>query len=460
MTSIKRLPWSGSDEFIKVFELLYSNLDSINQKSFQSLALNHLNAWLIRSPNSLPPSIESTHDLIHSILFKSKNSHLHRLALSMALTRFVNNLLDPLQTGLYAKSLAQIANQLGLPLSFVQIRHRATHEDLPSLLNLLQSANLALDWLYSNYWLPTFNSLIQSNQSFQSIQSINLNKFIQLLTQYKRTRKITLLDNSNSNYLKILNQINQNINLLSRQISQNHHHHHHINLESIQSNQIHLQSLNLLCIAMSQNEILVPRSLRKRSRSLKASLPHSLKSLYDPLINHLTQSYPVFFIRSLIMTLLDVLDETYHQSLNQNLLDPTYYYTCTAWLVDLLKRSIDHDLGKETLWRLLSKPNIYSISVIESLKEIDPPSWLHTQNIAPLLNLLQQNNNQNQKLTHDQIQSKIITIKERWAKLSCFKEEIVVQGSQWPLVNEAEWSPCLIGCLPGDVVPELYQSIT
>lgn len=60
----------------------------------------------------------------------------------MALTRLVNSLVDPLQTGLYARSISQIASELGLPLNFVQLRHRATHEDLPSHSNLLESAKL------------------------------------------------------------------------------------------------------------------------------------------------------------------------------------------------------------------------------------------------------------------------------------------------------------------------------
>lgn len=47
--------------------------------------------------------------------------------------RFVNCLVDPLQTTFYARSMATLAAQLGLPLWFVELRHAATHEDLPTL---------------------------------------------------------------------------------------------------------------------------------------------------------------------------------------------------------------------------------------------------------------------------------------------------------------------------------------
>ena len=48
-------------------------------------------------------------------------------------------LVDPLQLGAYARSIASIATQLGLPPWLVELRHAATHEDLPSI-ELLRQA--------------------------------------------------------------------------------------------------------------------------------------------------------------------------------------------------------------------------------------------------------------------------------------------------------------------------------
>lgn len=47
--------------------------------------------------------------------------------------RFVNSLVDPLQTTYFARSIASLAQQIQLPLWFVELRHQATHENLPSL---------------------------------------------------------------------------------------------------------------------------------------------------------------------------------------------------------------------------------------------------------------------------------------------------------------------------------------
>jgi ribosomal biogenesis protein LAS1 len=56
-----------------------------------------------------------------------------RLTYAAALTRLVNGLVDPLQVGAYARSIAQLAAQLGLPAWLVELRHAATHEELPGL---------------------------------------------------------------------------------------------------------------------------------------------------------------------------------------------------------------------------------------------------------------------------------------------------------------------------------------
>ncbi|PWW79493.1 Las1-domain-containing protein [Tuber magnatum] len=45
-----------------------------------------------------------------------------------------------------------LAKTLGLPTSFVEIRHAATHEALPSLPLLRTATARALDWLWENYW--------------------------------------------------------------------------------------------------------------------------------------------------------------------------------------------------------------------------------------------------------------------------------------------------------------------
>ena len=64
-----------------------------------------------------------------------------RQCYSTAVIRLVNGLVDPLQSGVYARSIASRAAQLGLPGWLVEVRHAATHEELPSLEVLREAAN-------------------------------------------------------------------------------------------------------------------------------------------------------------------------------------------------------------------------------------------------------------------------------------------------------------------------------
>lgn len=52
----------------------------------------------------------------------------------------MNGFADQEQKGQYAASVASIAERLGLPSWFVDLRHSATHDQLPSLVMLQNSA--------------------------------------------------------------------------------------------------------------------------------------------------------------------------------------------------------------------------------------------------------------------------------------------------------------------------------
>lgn len=76
-----------------------------------------------------------------------------RTLYGMAMIRFVNGITDEAQTGQYARSIAALAGEIGLPLWFVDLRHASTHDYLPSLGVLRSGCSQALQWLYENYWI-------------------------------------------------------------------------------------------------------------------------------------------------------------------------------------------------------------------------------------------------------------------------------------------------------------------
>jgi ribosomal biogenesis protein LAS1 len=72
-----------------------------------------------------------------------------RQAYALAIIRLVNGLVDPLQQGVYARPISSIAAQIGLPSWLVELRHAATHEDLPSM-HLLREAATQVEFSENN----------------------------------------------------------------------------------------------------------------------------------------------------------------------------------------------------------------------------------------------------------------------------------------------------------------------
>jgi ribosomal biogenesis protein LAS1 len=87
----------------------------------------------------LPHALESLLSILvvirqESVYDASTSSSLSlRQSYATVIIRLVNGLVDPLQLGAYARSISSIAAQINLPAWLVELRHAATHEDLPSL---------------------------------------------------------------------------------------------------------------------------------------------------------------------------------------------------------------------------------------------------------------------------------------------------------------------------------------
>lgn len=100
-----------------------------------------MSAW--RAITFLPHALESTLSLLVILVqddAKQQSLYL-RQAYAAAIIRLVNGFVDPLQYGAYARPIASIAHQLGLPQWLVELRHASTHEELPSLELLREAAN-------------------------------------------------------------------------------------------------------------------------------------------------------------------------------------------------------------------------------------------------------------------------------------------------------------------------------
>lgn len=85
--------------------------------------------------------------------------------------RFVTGLLDAQQESKYKVSMYTQAQKIGLPALFVDIRHEATHGDMPNLPNLRSAADRALGWLWDDYWKGLEGEAVSITRDGQTLRT-------------------------------------------------------------------------------------------------------------------------------------------------------------------------------------------------------------------------------------------------------------------------------------------------
>ncbi|KAJ7456627.1 Las1-like-domain-containing protein [Mycena latifolia] len=291
----RRVPWTSIAELDQLCAWIYTDETDLDSKT---KAIHRLAAWRAITP--LPHALESTLALLSALIqdtsISQRTSHLSlRHSYAAAIIRLVNGLVDPLQLGAYARSIASIANQLGLPPWLVELRHAATHEDLPSLELLRQAARESMTWLLHNYFLPTLNPSTEL-----APQAAPLRPLAPVLKQYKSLRKIVTRDAS------LRSQYHQEIKSVLKDVER------WIAEATVAANvavgelgwdtgQKGDQSakerwaLERLCDALMEKGALVPLSKKKRAFPVDAFLPPKFSvELWSPLLSELHALHPDF----------------------------------------------------------------------------------------------------------------------------------------------------------------------
>ncbi|KAK2590551.1 Cytoplasmic glyoxalase II [Conoideocrella luteorostrata] len=126
--------------------------DGTEKKHQQRQAVARVSMWMQRG--NCPHMVESTALLMAAVLSDDGDmaTYAVRAAYSAAFSRFVTGLLDGHQDKQRKQSMYSIAKTIGLPATFVELRHQATHEQLPSLAKLRSAARKALEWIWNYYW--------------------------------------------------------------------------------------------------------------------------------------------------------------------------------------------------------------------------------------------------------------------------------------------------------------------
>jgi len=97
----------------------------------------------------LPHSVDSTASFIEARLTDTAHTTHSQMLYTIAFIRFVNGITDAAQKSQFAQSVASLAESVGLPGWFVDLRHAGTHDVAPSLQLLRAGCQQVLILIYS-----------------------------------------------------------------------------------------------------------------------------------------------------------------------------------------------------------------------------------------------------------------------------------------------------------------------
>ncbi|CAA7259974.1 unnamed protein product [Cyclocybe aegerita] len=355
----RRVPWASLAELDQVCAAIYGDENDVDAKIF---AINRIAAW--KAVTALPHAVESTLAFLVVIIEDTKQGAtppiLLRHSYAAAVIRLVNGLVDPLQVGTYARSISAIAQQLGLPNWLVELRHAATHEDLPSLSLLQEAARQSMSWLLHNYYLPILNPV----STRLTTSAPPLRPLAPMLKFYKNTMKSITRDVSLMSQLKpkivgILRDLERWIaecrvtaNVAVGEVGW-----YAGQTDGADTDAKETWALERFCDGLAEKGMLVPLSKKKRQLAGEDLLPNkSSVAFWDPLLQHVQTihvDFPYVLCRRLVSTLL-----TANTSPEAPTTDASYDMFLASWVIWTIETwqdtsSVYLDLKWETVVHLM-----------------------------------------------------------------------------------------------------------
>jgi ribosomal biogenesis protein LAS1 len=153
--STKAVAWRDWDEWWATYRMLYSD----NVKEILC-GCARVSAWSAKQP--LPIAVEITASLQREL-----HGDQNVLAISLAVIRFINGVVEPFKNLNLSVPISTIGASYGVPDFIVDIRHSATHGRMPTFELASLGAQKALIWLKSNYWEAQIAELETLETSFR-----------------------------------------------------------------------------------------------------------------------------------------------------------------------------------------------------------------------------------------------------------------------------------------------------
>ncbi|CAJ1366233.1 unnamed protein product [Effrenium voratum] len=156
----KVAPWSSWAEFHGV----YSQLTSVEPRE-RAAGVKRVETWT-RTRSRLPVAVDVTASFVEIMLNDAylnsdtchpRSDHELRLMYAMAVVRLVNGIVDVAQTK--RSTILERAHGLEWPQIFVDLRHDASHQNLPPLPVLRLAAQEAVWLLVERFWRPQLHQI-------------------------------------------------------------------------------------------------------------------------------------------------------------------------------------------------------------------------------------------------------------------------------------------------------------
>ncbi|KAG0271092.1 rRNA-processing protein las1 [Linnemannia exigua] len=196
----KLVPWHSPAEFIQVHQWFFPPPleDGSPDIRAQECAIRRVKAWEARG--KLPHAIDSTASFMQVVIrdwTQTCSDQDLRHMYSMVFIRFVNGYVDAFQSSKSAKSIAYLAvEKVGMPIWFVELRHTATHDYLPSLTILRSATNQALAWINDNYWMPQLVS-VKLDETLSPEMLTAMSDYVRtIITSHKSEKERQLEENT------------------------------------------------------------------------------------------------------------------------------------------------------------------------------------------------------------------------------------------------------------------------
>ncbi|KAL8159381.1 hypothetical protein V2J09_000918 [Rumex salicifolius] len=331
----KLVPWLSWDEWELVRASLFSNSpDSI------AFALDRIASW--RSRGCLPVTVEVTASIIKIQLkdpvFRpdlnndvSEDEEILAMLYSMAVMRLVNGLIEKTRRRTVV-SIAQAAASINMPRMLIDIRHEASHRELPSLCLLRQASSEALNWLKSYYWDPQMMAIPFRGGESGSVREEISSKLHQLALGLEKKKSLKL-SSSDIKEKRSRKQINKTLKSL-------------VNLYAFYASEVISILLEfLLAVTNPLNMVEFPQKFQD---SLHLDFAQTAFDKWKPVISKFSKKEPELLLR-LLNAVLDMIEarQVMKDDIGQKQYSVCMYEAETSqigvlsslfsWLVEILK---------------------------------------------------------------------------------------------------------------------------